>query len=274
MKHTVGDLYIAVVYHNSDEMEFSGITPNSPGSYPAGYYNRSLQAPFTNPMEEWESLCTGMPEGDVEVSLKWNDDTKSALSATAKARFIRDKAKANYRIQFILVADGLSDSKWIQNNEYSGKVGQHEYMDNEFGRIFTEESPKVRGLTFNDVAVISTDKEGFPESIPASVEAGREYEFSYTFNLSDIDNANCLMAPDKLRVIAVLLDAGAGQVVNSNSSTYANGKPFVGISTPDTGAEAIETARYASDGTRLNAPVPDINVIRYSDGTVRKVLVK
>ena len=126
------------------------------------------------------------------------------------------------------MADGLSSPSWRQSNSFSGKGTQYEYMNNEFGRIFTEGSPNVSGLTFNDVAVTSTDKEGFPASVPASVEAGREYEFSYTFDLSDVDNADCLMAPDRLRVIAVLLDAGAGQVVNSNSSAYPDASPFVG----------------------------------------------
>lgn len=274
MKHTVGDLYIAAAYHSGDEMAFQGKTPNQPDGYPSGYYNRNMQAAFHNPMEEWQKLRTGLPDGEVYVSVKWTDDTERALSATAKTRFIRDKAKADYRIQFILVADGLSSPSWRQSNSFSGKGTQYEYMNNEFGRIFTEGSPNVSGLTFNDVAVTSTDKEGFPASVPASVEAGREYEFSYTFDLSDVDNADCLMAPDRLRVIAVLLDAGAGQVVNSNSSAYPDGSPFVGVSAPNTDADAVETARYAIDGTRLNAPVPGINIIRCSDGSVRKVLVK
>ncbi len=39
-------------------------------------------------------------------------------------------------------------------------------------------------------------------------------------------------------------------------------------------AEAVETARYTLDGRRIDAPVKGINIVRYSDGSVRKVMVK
>lgn len=39
-------------------------------------------------------------------------------------------------------------------------------------------------------------------------------------------------------------------------------------------SDAPETARYAIDGTRLNAPRKGINIVRRADGTVQKVMVK
>ena len=39
-------------------------------------------------------------------------------------------------------------------------------------------------------------------------------------------------------------------------------------------ATATEEARYSTDGTRLASPQKGINIIRMSDGTVKKVLVK
>ena len=43
---------------------------------------------------------------------------------------------------------------------------------------------------------------------------------------------------------------------------------------PDTSSSATESARYSTDGTRLASPQKGINIIRMSDGTVKKVLVK
>ena len=40
------------------------------------------------------------------------------------------------------------------------------------------------------------------------------------------------------------------------------------------GSVARETSRYAADGTRLAAPQRGLNIVRYTDGTVRKVVVK
>ena len=43
---------------------------------------------------------------------------------------------------------------------------------------------------------------------------------------------------------------------------------------PDTSSSATESARYSTDGTRIASPQKGINIIRMSDGTVKKVLVK
>lgn len=36
----------------------------------------------------------------------------------------------------------------------------------------------------------------------------------------------------------------------------------------------VEVARYDAAGRRIQRPVPGVNIVRYSDGTTRKVLVK
>lgn len=147
----------------------------------------------------------------------------------------------------------------------------------DFTYNFDKAAPETLGYDKTetyDVALLATDKEGFPASVPAAIEAGKEYTFSYTFDLSDIENELCRQNPDRMRVIAVLLDAGGGKIVNSNSSAYPDGTPFVGIEAAETATDAAEIARYAIDGTRLSVPAHGINIIRYADGTVRKVLVR
>ena len=56
-------------------------------------------------------------------------------------------------------------------------------------------------------------------------------------------------------------------------------KDFFNITTgiknvPNTSSSATESERYSTDGTRLASPQKGINIIRMSDGTVKKVLVK
>ena len=43
---------------------------------------------------------------------------------------------------------------------------------------------------------------------------------------------------------------------------------------PNTSSSATESERYSTDGTRIASPQKGINIIRMSDGTVKKVLVK
>ena len=50
-------------------------------------------------------------------------------------------------------------------------------------------------------------------------------------------------------------------------------KEITGIQKTPATAEVRETARYSADGKRLNAPVKGLNIVRYSDGSVRKVIV-
>ena len=47
-----------------------------------------------------------------------------------------------------------------------------------------------------------------------------------------------------------------------------------GIKNVQTSTSATEAARYSTDGTRIASPKKGINIIRMSDGTVKKVLVK
>jgi len=47
-----------------------------------------------------------------------------------------------------------------------------------------------------------------------------------------------------------------------------------GINDARKSSSATEEAHYSTDGTRLASPQKGINIIRMSDGTVKKVLVK
>lgn len=49
---------------------------------------------------------------------------------------------------------------------------------------------------------------------------------------------------------------------------------FLGIKpTAALKGEAKEVARFTADGQRISAPQRGVNIVRYSDGTVRKVWV-
>lgn len=66
-----------------------------------------------------------------------------------------------------------------------------------------------------------------------------------------------------------------------NTSTYVCVDNIVsekasatGISNVESDASVVEVARYTVDGKRIGAPQKGINIIRMSDGTTRKVVVK
>ena len=45
----------------------------------------------------------------MEVAVEWTDESHSAVKATATTRFIESHSGADYRLSYLLVADGLSD---------------------------------------------------------------------------------------------------------------------------------------------------------------------
>ena len=47
-----------------------------------------------------------------------------------------------------------------------------------------------------------------------------------------------------------------------------------GIDKTTTSTNVEEVSRYSADGQRLAVPVKGLNIVKYSDGTVRKVVVK
>lgn len=57
--------------------------------------------------------------------------------------------------------------------------------------------------------------------------------------------------------------------------TYKDTATSIGVTTPATDAEATVTAVYSISGQRVNAPVRGgMYLVRYSDGTCRKVMWK
>lgn len=65
-------------------------------------------------------------------------------------------------------------------------------------------------------------------------------------------------------------------VYDSGESAYSNEAVLTttGISRPDADATTTESARYAIDGRRLDAPERGVNIVRMTDGKVRKVIVR
>ena len=81
-------------------------------------------------------------------------------------------------------------------------------------------------------------------------------------------------------VITPLTDGTAEVTIQINSNgklaettIYVTVEGTVGINNIETEG-ATEVARFTLDGKKLDAPQPGINIVRMSDGTVKKVIVK
>lgn len=99
---------------------------------------------------------------------------------------------------------------------------------------------------------------------------------SYTF--SDLDperfsrygfSANAYRGEDDDRISSI---DGERMVVDLKNGTSLS--QYSGVEEIATPTEVVEVARFTLDGRRIYAPVQGVNIVRYSDGSTRKTIVK
>ena len=99
-------------------------------------------------------------------------------------------------------------------------------------------------------------------------------------NIEDNSVAEVSVKNGKL-VVNALKEGSTTVTVKACSNGISTQKTLsINVSAPTsidaatTTAEAHEVARYTIDGKRISKPQTGVNVVRFSDGTVKKVVVK
>lgn len=83
-------------------------------------------------------------------------------------------------------------------------------------------------------------------------------------------NTVCDITPDARYIAGFAMDERS----NYTSFVIDRGDITTGINNAASDKNATEVARYAADGTQLASPAKGLNIIKMSDGTTRKVIVK
>lgn len=171
----------------------------------------------------------------------------------------------------------IYDNKGTQLNEYELKQknywfpGMFVFPDVEdpiagkMDAVTVEENKEVKV----DLATVCSDADNFQAAIIKTVK--------------DVSKANIVTATvkDGKLVVKGLKEGSTVVTLNfcSNGiSTKTTVRFFVtkatGITDTQTSADVREVARFTIDGKRINQPQRGINIVKYSDGTVKKVIVK
>ena len=271
VQQTYGDKVVIIAAHNSDPMAISDYNAivNQASSFPSSFVNRMLDL---YPSSYYFSVALPLVfdltvPGSVAVEAQWADDAKSKIDITATSTFSYSDDNANYGVAFVLIEDGLkgTGSSWAQANALSGNSN---YNSPEYSFWFKEAS-RVTGLEFNHVAVgawnIAT---GVANSVPASFTADEELPFTYT---ADITSKSVIQDKSKLHVVALLIDKSNGSIINAAQSDIT--EAATGIRSIAS-QQAVPAEYYTLDGRQLSAPQPGLNVVRMSDGTSRKVVIR
>ena len=215
------DNFIAIGIHNQDEManwlNYEGIA-NTFVSYPSCTINRWLwydpEYPYIRSIvEDMKNSAEAM----ISASAHYARSDSSAVAVTTETTFgFSDQGEDHYRIAYVVMEDQVGP--YPQKNFYDGSpVSPDDYM-----YPWTQQGGMVPVL-FNDVArAVYSDADGLKSSIPATIEEGKAYKFTYAFNLpQNIVNRK------NIRIVTLLIDTKNGEIMNAAQTAV------VKSSTPD-----------------------------------------
>lgn len=281
MKRLYPDM-IAISYHNSwqgtDPMSVISPPYNATGN-PNARCDRSLDwgdFPDDRKTAGMEALYLAgfeNPTGaDISVSAEWTDELKTVLKATAKVNFPLPE-EARYRLDIALIEDGMkgTSAAWTQSNGYAG---YDLYSEPEWEKF--NKSSSLRGLVFDDIFVggASSNMRGVLGSLPTDIEAGKDYEYSYEFKVKELLNESkqtIVQDVNKLKVVAMLIQTPEN-VVSNAAQCFAPG--FTGIGENGIVETVYPVAYYDLTGRQITDPSNGIYIVRMSDGTTCKRVIR
>jgi hypothetical protein len=174
---------------NRDFMEFGEVDPTT----------ETLKAAYTYIERRLFSLAK------VEIPQVEKVGTDS-LNITSKVTFSVDNPNATYRMDYVVTEDQVGP--YVQENGYSG--GTAGAMEG------WEKLDYYVAHTYDDVARAIANGYGVEGSVPDSVEAGKEYEFTQGVSLA---NVTTLESGEKkledCHIIAMLINTTTGRIENS-----------------------------------------------------------
>ena len=265
---TYGDKVALIAVHKGDVMEiidYSAI--DSPSGYPGARINREydlypsadyLKYYLDYILENYVSIAS------IEATASWTGPEMTAIKLDTKTKFVYSDENGQYGLAFVLVEDGLkgSGSDWRQANYLSGGSGDSDMQ------FWFNSGSYVSGLEFNHVPVAAWNvKKGIDGSVNPNIVDGAVQDFSYEVNIS---NKKLIQDKSKLKVIAMLIDRTTGYIINAAQTTIGDASAIH----HESAEEATVTSRYTIDGRAIKNPQKGLNIIRMSDGTTKKVLVK
>lgn len=274
MHNLYGDQFIGIALH-----QFNQSDPMYNISYDLGFtgapqcmVNRSsgVLAPYEQMPEVLKASLNEIALAEVTVAGTFADeDTK--VNATAS---VESLVAGDYNIAFMLTADGLTGTtkSWKQSNYFckgGGRYNSQASMPDDLKFLWDMGSSYVE--TYNDVLIASSYVSSNNKATLPTLVANGTVSSEYTMKMPTKVALKKALKLDQIYVVALLLDKKTGAIVNAGRARVTGS---TGIENVNNSSEATVVARYNVNGVQIAAPVKGINIVKMSDGTTRKVLVK
>lgn len=281
MKQLFGDKFVGITLHQFNyndpmfleygryyNLSFDG-APSSMIDRAEEIYPSSLNSVF----DKYNSMP---PLADINLNASWNKD---GTAVEVDANIVSMTNDLDVKVAYVLVADGLSKktATWSQSNFYSGdnpNQWKNDWIYEEFkefcsgGKYGTN---PVVGLVYNDVA-ISTSYIDYETEIPAfeKLALGDVVSNHYTLKYNVSEELNSAVDRDKVSIVVILEDED-GNVANVAKVPVRAYSTGIHDAIPE---KIVVDGIFSIDGRETNGMEKDINIVKMSDGTVKKVISK
>lgn len=211
---------------------------------------------------------TNDPENRSIYGCSFRVDTKTDnLYLTAAVGYNNDYKVRRYNADGKQLAEYVMDDK-EKNYWFPGMFVFPDTEDPIVGNIDAVTVEENKDVVV-DLAKICSDADNFQAAIVKSVKS-----------VADNNVATATVKDGKLVVTGV--KAGNTTVelnfcsngISTTATVNVKVTQATGITGTQTSADVREVARFTIDGKRINQPQRGINIVKYSDGTVKKVVVK
>lgn len=278
MRDLYGDQFVGIAmhqYNSSDPMYYTSYSLGFQGA-PSCMVNRSsgYLDPYDDLPKAFMASLKEMPLIDVSVEGAFSEDTAYVY---AKAS-VESLVSGDYDIAYMLVADNLSGTtnKWKQSNYFAKGTGVYNSQSSMPEDLqFLWNAGSTYAATYNDVLISSSYVSSKNKATLPTLVANGTVNSYYTLTMPTKKalKETIRSCGNEVYVVAVVLDKKTGAIVNARKSKVAD-FGTTGIENVNNSSEATVVARYNVNGVQIAAPVKGINIVKMSDGTTRKVLVK
>ncbi len=254
MNDEYGDDFVGVAYHNGDPMSVVASYPSNVGGFPFSYIDRTIGKDPSYLPKLWPVEKNKDAFAEINATIEWADEEHTALRCTSTSRFVCDYPESNYAVEYILIADGLRNNTWEQENYYYSLPAG--YYPGKYWSLFLGKGSSVKGLYFNDVVAHCSSYNGVKGSLPSDIKGGEEYTHVYDIPVEKIgtkSKTNPFTNYDLMRVVAIIVDSDTRIPVNCVKSDYLDFEAKV-VAPAEEDVTVVATTYFDLQGRSIAEP--------------------
>ena len=271
LENKYADDFIGIAIHSGDPLYCLDYAWNlgKVRGFPTLEMNRSRKLTYYTAINEFEEEKAMGADMDIDVSAQW-DSNKEKITVTPHVTFRVAPKDGAYAVAYVLTEDGMAKSSWMQNNNFSGNNslrGISAELDK-----FIDLPSVIRNLpnNFTAIAAKGVYTSATEDYIKTPIEIDKTQSFKHVFNIS---RNTLLQNKSNLKVCALLINLNTKKIENAAKCNITDATSTGISSVEETQTNVVEIARYTLDGRRIFTPKEGVNLVKYSDGRVRKEIV-